>query len=220
MIYAATIYGKVFRVTKTKNSWQYARIDDGSLPSLYIWDITTMPDDPNTIIVVMAGYASEKEPSSLIWRGILSKAKENSFEWEPINGTGIGKLPPVPINAIVIDDKPPNYIYIGTDIGVFRSSNKGSSWIRFSENLPVCAVYDMRLSAYSQASTLHRKKPMLKQDSYVSQHMDVECGRRQLDIDSYNDINLFVRDNLDGYRLSFSITHHQCPCCIFRPSAK
>jgi hypothetical protein len=33
----------------------------------------------------------DKEPSSLIWRGILSKDKENSFEWELINGTGIGK---------------------------------------------------------------------------------------------------------------------------------
>jgi hypothetical protein len=196
MIYAATIYGKVFRVTKTKNSWQYVRIDDGSLPSLYIWDITTMPDDPNTIIVVMAGYASEKEPSSLIWRGILSKDKENSFEWEPINGTGIGKLPPVPINAIVIDDKPPNYIYIGTDIGVFRSSNKGSSWIRFSENLPVCAVYDMRLSEYSQAS-----EPSVKKTNSQARFLRIAThGRgiweRQLDIDSFNDINLFVRDNL------------------------
>ena len=208
MIYAATIYGKVFRVTKTKNSWQSVRIDNGSLPPLYIWDVATMPDDPNTIIMVMAGYASEKEPSSLIWRGILSKDKENSFEWEPIDGTGIGKLPPVPINAIVIDDKPPNNIYIGTDIGVFRSSNKGRSWIRFSESLPVCAVYDMRLSAYSQTNRSSSKRTNTQARFLRIATHGRGMWERQLDIDSYNDINLFVRHNLmDRGYLSTSPTN-------------
>jgi hypothetical protein len=196
MIYAATIYGKVFRVTKTKNSWQNIRIDNGSLPPLYIWDVATMPDDPNTIIVIMAGYASEKEPSSLIWRGTLSKDKENVFEWEPIDGTGIGKLPPVPINAIIIDDQPPNNIYIGTDIGVFRSSNKGSSWIRFSENLPVCAVYDMRLSAYSQMNHSSLKKTNIQSRFLRIATHGRGIWERQLDVEYFNDVNLFVRDNL------------------------
>jgi hypothetical protein len=194
-IYAASTHGKVFRATKTENRWETLRIDNGSLPSLYVWDIATMPDDPNTIIVVMGGYGSEKVPSSLIWRGNLSKDKENLFKWEPINGTGKGMLPSVPINAIVIDNKPPNCIYIGADIGVFRSSNKGKSWIRFSENLPVCAVYDMRLSDYPQAS-----HPLLETNSQARFLRIATHGRgmweRQLDVESYNDINLFVRNHL------------------------
>lgn len=143
----------------------------------------------------MAGYGSETEPSSHIYRGTLSKDKKNSFEWEPINGTGIGELPPVPINAIVIDDKSPNQIYIGTDIGVFRTSNKGKSWIRFSENLPVCVVYDMRLSTYPQTSHLTSSTDSQARFLRIATH-----GRgmreRQLDIESYNDVNLFVRDHL------------------------
>ena len=84
---------------------------------------------------------------------------------------------------MVIDDNEPNYtIYIGTDIGIFKSSNKGESWIRFSENLPVCAVYDMRL--HPQASLLR-----------IATH-----GRgiweRHLDIQAYNDVNIFVRNHL------------------------
>ena len=48
----------------------------------------------------------------------------------------------------------PNHtMYVGTDIGVFKSSNKGESWIRFSENLPVCAVYDMKTSYSSKKTT-------------------------------------------------------------------
>jgi len=141
-----------------------------------------MPDNPDTIIAIMAGYGSETEPPSHIWSGTLSENSDSSFAWEPINGTGIGELPHTPINALIIDDKNLDCIYVGTDIGVFRTSNKGKSWIRFSENLPVCAVYDMRL---------HSQSRLLR----VATH-----GRgmweRQLDVNSCNDVNLFVRNNL------------------------
>jgi hypothetical protein len=182
LLYAATIYGKIYRATKTLNGWKAARIDGGSLPKLYVWDVQSMPDNPDTIIAIMAGYGSETEPPSHIWSGTLSENSDSSFAWEPINGTGIGELPHTPINALIIDDKNPDCIYVGTDIGVFRTSNKGKSWIRFSENLPVCAVYDMRL---------HSQSRLLR----VATH-----GRgmweRQLDVNSCNDVNLFVRNNL------------------------
>ena len=58
---------------------------------------------------------------------------------------GNGKLPFTPINAMVIDDDYPYTIYIGTDIGVFRKSKNKNSWTRFSQGLPVCSIYDMRL---------------------------------------------------------------------------
>jgi hypothetical protein len=182
LLYAATIYGKIYRATKTQNGWKATRIDGGSLPKLYVWDVQGMPNNPDTIIVIMAGYGTETEPPSHIWRGTLLENRDRSFKWEPINGSGIGELPHTPINALIIDDDNPDCIYVGTDIGVFRSSNKGKSWIRFSENLPVCAVYDMRL---------HPKARLLR----VATH-----GRgmweRQLDVKSCNDVNLFVRNNL------------------------
>jgi hypothetical protein len=184
LIYAATTYGKVYRITKNRAGWDDAvRIDDPNrLPPLYIWDIVNMPNDQNTIIIIMAGYGSEKEPSSHIWRGTLSNDNSNSFEWKDISGDGIGKLPSTSINAIVVDDKPPNYIYVGTDIGVFRTSNKDKTWIRFSENLPISSVYDMRL---------HTQSRLLR----IATH-----GRgmweRQLNIESYNDVNLFLRNHI------------------------
>ena len=92
------------------------------------------------------------------------------------------KLPSTPINTLVIEQKEPFHIYVGTDIGVFRTSDNGNSWIRFSEGLPNCAIYDMRL--YSEKRLLR-----------VVTH-----GRgiweRQLDIENYNDVNLFVRNHV------------------------
>jgi len=187
LIYAGTTNGKVIRAIKTDNDsdWKvYLISNNSSLPKLYIWDIATMPDNLNEIVIIMAGWGSEEQPSSNIWRGILSEDNNNPFVWHPINGDGIGSLPETPINALVIDDATPiDYtIYIGTDIGVFKSTNKGDSWIRFSENLPICAVYDMKL--HPQARKLR-----------IATH-----GRgiweRKLDTQTYNDVNIFVRNHL------------------------
>jgi photosystem II stability/assembly factor-like uncharacterized protein len=182
LIYAGTTHGKVIRAVNSGQKWEAYRSEDVSkLPPLYIWDVVAMPNDPNTIIVIMGGFGSETNPPSYIWRGTL-KNDNNSFEWEDISGDKNGKLPSTPINALVIDDEFPNNMYIGTDIGVFHTSNKGKSWIRFSENLPICSVYDMRL--YSKPKLLR-----------IATH-----GRgiweRQLDVQTYNDVNLFFRNHL------------------------
>ena len=143
------------------------QISDSNIPELYIWDIATIPNNLNEIVVIMAGWGSQKEPTSNIWHGTLSEDNNKPFTWVPINGTGIGSLPVTPINALVIDENEPSHtMYVGTDIGVFKSSNKGESWIRFSENLPVCAVYDMRF--------------ILKQENCGLQHMEEEYGKEIL----------------------------------------
>ena len=139
-----------------------------TIPKLYIWDIATIPNNLNEIVIIMAGWGSQKEPISNIWHGTLSEDGNKPFAWGPINGTGIGSLPETPINALVIDENEPSHtMYVGTDIGVFKSSNKGESWIRFSENLPVCAVYDMKTS-------------YLKQENCGLQHMEEEYGKEIL----------------------------------------
>jgi hypothetical protein len=187
LIYAGTTNGKVIRAIKTDNdgNWKVHLISNNHpLPKLYVWDIATIPNNLNEIVIIMAGWGSEEKPSSNIWCGTLSRDDNKSFVWHPINGTGISSLPETPINALVIDDTTPTdyTIYIGTDIGVFKSTNKGESWIRFSENLPVCAVYDMKL--HTQARKLR-----------IATH-----GRgiweRNLDTPTYNDVNIFVRNHL------------------------
>jgi photosystem II stability/assembly factor-like uncharacterized protein len=190
LIYAATTFGKVYRIINTSDGWKGNRIDT-DLPSMYIWDVANMPNDPDSIIVIMGGYGLQEEVASHIWRGNMTK-EGNTFEWKDISGNGKGKLPHIPINAVVIDDTQPNQIYIGTDIGVFRTSTQGKTWTRFSENLPNCAIYDMKL---------HPETRLLR----IATH-----GRgiweRQLDTKSFNDVNLFVRNHLmdTGYFSSLS----------------
>ena len=35
-------------------------------------------------------------------------------------------------------------LFVGTDIGVFQSTNDGANWASFNNGLPACQVYDMK----------------------------------------------------------------------------
>ena len=180
LIYAATIFGKVYRIINDSDGWKARRIDT-DLPSMYVWDVATMPDNPDTIVVVMGGYGSQKDIASNIWYGTMRK-EGNPFHWDDISGSRDGKLPQIPISAVVIDDKNPDQIFIGTDIGVFKTSNKGKMWTRFSENLPTCAVNDMQLQSETR---------LLRIATYGR-----GIWERKLDTTSFRDVNLFVRNHL------------------------
>jgi hypothetical protein len=54
-------------------------------------------------------------------------------------------LPDIPVNAIAIDDSNPDIMYVGTDVGVFRTVDAARNWTWFSKALPNAQIYDMRL---------------------------------------------------------------------------
>ena len=56
-------------------------------------------------------------------------------------------LPNLPAHAIVLDPRTsPATLYLGTDAGVFRSTDGGISWLRFGTGLPNAMVTDLQLS--------------------------------------------------------------------------
>src|SRR5206468_162431 len=46
-----------------------------------------------------------------------------------------------PITAIAIDPSDPNDLFVGSDVGVFRSVTGGANWVSFNEGLPGASVY-------------------------------------------------------------------------------
>ena len=56
-------------------------------------------------------------------------------------------IPDVPVNAMAIDPADSNSIYVGTDIGVYHSSDGGANWTPFGTRLPRVAVFDMEINA-------------------------------------------------------------------------
>jgi hypothetical protein len=185
LIYVGTNHGKVFRLNRYGNIWKTTSLHDSPLPSLYIWDIIESPNDVNTVIVVMGGIGSFKKPLSHIWKG--KAGSDWPASWTDISGNKNGRLPDIPINSIVIDPDNSQNIYIGTDIGVFRTIDYGKTWKPFSRGLPKCAVFDMYL--YKQQQQQQEKLLRI-----------ITHGRgmweRMINLQKMPAVDIFIRDNV------------------------
>ena len=63
-------------------------------------------------------------------------------------------LPDIPAPAVIVDPNNINHVYVGTDVGVFVSTNGGGNWQDFNEGLPD-AVQAMDLN-YTVANNVIR----------------------------------------------------------------
>jgi photosystem II stability/assembly factor-like uncharacterized protein len=69
--------------------------------------------------------------------GHVYKSTDSGAHWTNASGSGAGALPDIPVNALVIDQYSGDTVYIATDIGVFITSDGGSSWQPFfPDSLP------------------------------------------------------------------------------------
>jgi photosystem II stability/assembly factor-like uncharacterized protein len=141
LIYVGTNFGGVYRVTRSENKWTPRPIHSSPFPGRYVWDVATLPSDENKIIAVVSGFNTPH-----VFRGVVSP-QNNSATWTDISGTGNGRLPDIPVNALAIDDNKESTMYIGTDVGVFCTLDGGTSWMKFSRGLPACQIYDLRLNS-------------------------------------------------------------------------
>jgi hypothetical protein len=84
------------------------RITIGQAPS------ADPPDVGRTVYVTFSGFNDNN-----VW-----KTQNNGQTWEPIHHS----LPHAPIYSLVISPSNPNFLYVGTEVGVFASSNGGATW--------------------------------------------------------------------------------------------
>jgi photosystem II stability/assembly factor-like uncharacterized protein len=176
MIYVGTSTGKVYRLTKSGAVWTATAIHAGPLPvGPFVTDLASVPGSPNTVIVLMSGFGI-----SHVWREVVPAA--GVAAWTNISGSGAGILPDIPANALVIDPAAVNTYYVATDVAVYRTTNAGVSWTQFSQGLPNCAVFDMRL---------HNPTRLLRAGTHGR-----GIWERKLDVPSVSDVDLYFRDHL------------------------
>ena len=72
--------------------------------------------------------------------GHVFRTSDYGQHWTDISGN----LPDTPTSAIVLDSRT-NVLYVGTDIGVYASSNGGVTWAPFQTGLPHVRVVDLEL---------------------------------------------------------------------------
>lgn len=131
VIYVATSFGAgLIQVSADGgNSWSV-----GTYPSQrLVTDIAVDPTDASVAYATVSGFGA----------GHVWKTTNRGATWVDISSN----LPDVPANAIVI--QPGVEIDIGTDLGVFRSTNDGASWTPFT-GLPNVAVFDLAFNPVTQ----------------------------------------------------------------------
>ncbi|CAN5537854.1 hypothetical protein BH20VER1_BH20VER1_14830 [soil metagenome] len=110
------------------------------------------PTDQQTAYITFGGYNVAN--GHHVWKttNLLTNDGAPAIEWTP---SGFG-IPDVPVNCMVIDSRNPNNMYVGTDIGVYRSSDAGASWVPFSNGLPRIAVFDIAFQEQVENPTTDR----------------------------------------------------------------
>lgn len=103
------------------------------------WRVTDIAPDPTTLGTVFA-----TRNSSLAGRAHVYKSTDHGQTWANAS-TGV---PDVGTNSITINTFNPDYMYVGTDLGVFATEDGGNNWVEYNGNLSAYKVYDVHFHPY------------------------------------------------------------------------
>lgn len=133
---AGTDDGRLWFTTNLGANW--TRVTDSDLPGTWV---TRVMVDPLNAAVAYATFSGFRSGGALPY---VLKTTDGGATWASI----AGDLPEAPVNDIVAVD---STLYVGTDVGVFRSANGGASWLTAGEDLPNVPVTDLEYRAASRS---------------------------------------------------------------------
>ena len=96
----------------------WIRIHDTPLPLRYVTDIAINPANSDEVFITFGGYFSDN-----VWF-----TPDDGETWENRSGAAPNNLPALQVNSIRFHPRYPNWVYIGTDLGIFASDDKGAHW--------------------------------------------------------------------------------------------
>jgi photosystem II stability/assembly factor-like uncharacterized protein len=120
-IWAGYDSGRVSRTTTNVSTW--ANVDDNGanpLPNRVVTDIAISPYHSSDVFVAFGGYEADN-----VWF-----TDDDGATWERRTGTTPHDLPAIHVTSIRFHPTEPDWIYIGTDLGVFASEDRGNTWNR------------------------------------------------------------------------------------------
>ncbi len=168
----------IFRTT-TGGGTAAADWDDitGNLPNRAPTDIAVHPTNANIVYVSVSGFCGSNATCPAneghVWgtnNALITAIPPNppNVTWTDLTG-GKG-LPNGPVNTIALDPANPQRLYMGTDLGVYRSLDAGTTWELFDNGLPNVVVTDLVLNNNTGvlvAATYGRSMFRLKGAIYV-----------------------------------------------------
>ena len=128
---------------RTTNGGTFADIDaGGAVPNRWVTDVEYDPTNASVLYVALSGF-DEGTPG---FPGHLFKTTNAGA----VSPTWANVSPPVniPHNTVAIDPFDPNIVYVGTDVGVWKSTNAGGAWAHMgpSVGMPNVAVFELDIN--------------------------------------------------------------------------
>jgi hypothetical protein len=136
VIWAGTDDGKV-QVTRDAGAHWFdatAKIGDaGGPPDAWVTRVYASRFEAGT------AYVTKSRRRQDDFRAFLFRSADFGATWTSLAST----LPPSGANVIVEDTTNPNLLFLGNDIGVYVSFDRGLKWQQLKANMPVVPVHDL-----------------------------------------------------------------------------
>ncbi len=115
---------------------RFRNVTRSPLPNRFVTDIALDVRNVQRAVATFSGFnrATAGTP------GHVFLTENFGASWTDISGN----LPDVPVNSAVLDPTRPATIFVGTDLGVFQSTDNGRTWVRLGNNFPSVSVLQMR----------------------------------------------------------------------------
>lgn len=100
-------------------TWTRADLGTPNLPNnRQVTRLTIDPANTRKIYVTFGGFSADN-----VWR-----TTDGGATWTDITGSGLTRLPDVPVRSLVINPNNSNWLYVGTEVGIFASEDGGATW--------------------------------------------------------------------------------------------
>jgi photosystem II stability/assembly factor-like uncharacterized protein len=132
-VYAATNDGNVLRSTNGGSAWTTVLSGHPGWPRVTN-ELFVHPRAPQTVFLATAAFGADQ----------VRMSTNGGTTWTSLDGD----LPDVPANVVAALPRPAPHaplLFVGTDAGLFHSSDGGQHWRRYGKDLPNAVVIDVRL---------------------------------------------------------------------------
>ena len=155
IVYVGTAGGRIFKTTNALATnaadVKWTRVDDGPAatpvtPNRFVSGIVVDKTNANIIYVSYSGYGANT-PTTLghVFKADTTLIANSSLQavlaatWTNLSGN----LADAPATALLQDPTNANIFYLGTDFGVYTTSDDGTTWMAMNSGLPTTAVFQL-----------------------------------------------------------------------------
>jgi uncharacterized protein (TIGR03437 family) len=150
VVFFGTVSGKVYSNNSALTAgpstpWSFSQPRvNGSIQSLAV-----DPSNPKTVYAVYTTFKNNASDNHVYRSG------DGGITWAGTDGTGANGIPDIPVSAILIDPLNPSTVYLGTDLGVYVSSDGGSNWSRDANPFANTVVTALTIDRTGSQSVLY-----------------------------------------------------------------